>query len=67
LPHERSIFREEDVEEERRLMYVAMTRAKKELSISFFRNASRFLYEIPPELVSFNNSEFKDEDTIYLD
>jgi DNA helicase-2/ATP-dependent DNA helicase PcrA len=67
LPHERSIFREEDVEEERRLMYVAMTRAKKELSISFFHNASRFLYEIPPELVSFNNSEFKDEDTIYLD
>ena len=67
LPHERSIFRAEDVEEERRLMYVAMTRAKKELSISFFRNASRFLYEIPPELVSFNNFEFKDEDTIYLD
>ena len=67
LPHERSIFKEEDIEEERRLMYVAMTRAKKELSISFFRNASRFLYEIPPELVSFNNFEFKDEDTIYLD
>ncbi len=69
LPHSRSIFKEESIEEERRLMYVAMTRAKKELSISFFKNASRFLYEIPPELVIFNNSEYtyKDEDTIYLD
>lgn len=67
LPHERSVFREEDIEEERRLMYVAMTRAKKKLFISFFHNASRFLYEIPPELVKFSNLEFKDEDTIYLD
>jgi DNA helicase-2/ATP-dependent DNA helicase PcrA len=67
LPHERSIFREEDLEEERRLMYVAMTRAKKNLFISFFRNASRFLYEIPPELVAFSNKSFGDEDTIYLD
>ena len=67
LPHERSIFREENLEEERRLMYVAMTRAKKKLSISFFRNASRFLYEIPPELVVFSNKGFGDEDTIYLD
>ena len=69
LPHERSIFKTDDLEEERRLMYVAMTRAKKKLSISFFRNASRFLYEIPPELVVFANSNFSfsDEDTMYLD
>jgi DNA helicase-2/ATP-dependent DNA helicase PcrA len=67
LPHERSIFREDDLEEERRLMYVAMTRAKKKLSISFFRNASRFLYEIPPELVVFDNAGFGNEDTVYLD
>ena len=67
LPHERSIFKEDDLEEERRLMYVAMTRAKKKLFISFFRNASRFLYEIPPELVVFDNTGFGDEDTIYLD
>ena len=69
LPHERAIFKEDDIEEERRLMYVAMTRAKKKLSISFFRNASRFLYEIPPELVVFANSNFafSDEDALYLD
>jgi len=67
LPHSRSIFKAESVEEERRLMYVAMTRAKKELSISFFKNASRFLYEIPPDLVMFNNSKQKNSDTIYLD
>ncbi len=67
LPHERSVFKEDDLEEERRLMYVAMTRAKKKLLISFFRNASRFLYEIPPELVVFDNTGFGDEDTIYLD
>ncbi len=69
LPHERSIFKADDLEEERRLMYVAMTRAKKKLSISFFRNASRFLYEIPPELVVFANSKFSfsDEDAMYLD
>ncbi len=67
LPHSRSVFKEESLEEERRLMYVAMTRAKKELSISFFKNASRFLYEMPPDLVIFNNSGYKNEDTIYLD
>ena len=69
IPHERAIFREEDVEEERRLMYVAMTRAKKRLSIGFFGHPSRFLYEIPSEFVSFENfsSHNPDEDSIYLD
>ncbi|MDD4930775.1 MAG: UvrD-helicase domain-containing protein [Candidatus Colwellbacteria bacterium] len=67
LPHERSLFKASDLEEERRLMYVAMTRAKKSLRISFFRTASRFLYEIPPELVEFSDFKFGDEDTIYLD
>ncbi len=69
IPHERSIFREEDVEEERRLMYVAMTRAKKKLSIGFFGRPSRFLYEIPSEFASFEHfsSHNPDEDSIYLD
>jgi DNA helicase-2/ATP-dependent DNA helicase PcrA len=67
IPHERSVFKEADLEEERRLMYVAMTRAKKKLFISFFRSASRFLYEIPPELVKLDNFHYRDEDTIYLD
>ena len=67
LPHERSLFKNADLEEERRLMYVAMTRARKNLSMSFYRAASRFLYEMPPELVEFSDFKFGDEDTIYLD
>jgi DNA helicase-2/ATP-dependent DNA helicase PcrA len=53
LPHQRSFKTPEELEEERRLMYVAMTRAKKELTISFYGLASRFLYEMPPELIEF--------------
>ncbi len=53
LPHQRSLSALEEVEEERRLMYVAMTRARQELVISFYGMASRFLYEVPPELVKF--------------
>ncbi len=53
LPHARSIEREDSVEEERRLMYVAMTRARKRLSISFYGMPSRFVSEIPAELITF--------------
>jgi len=67
LPHHRSYFSEEDLEEERRLMYVAMTRAKESLVLSFYSLASRFLYEIPPELVKFNKTGEFAEDEIYLD
>ncbi len=62
FPHSRSIGMEEDVEEERRLCYVAMTRARKRLLLSraglrrfqgtFLPNGpSRFLEEIPEELI----------------
>ncbi|MFZ0036400.1 MAG: 3'-5' exonuclease, partial [Candidatus Acidiferrales bacterium] len=64
LPHSRSIGSNDDVEEERRLCYVGMTRAKKSLTLSralFRRNygeerlrssaPSRFLREIPGELI----------------
>lgn len=60
-----------DLEEERRLMYVAITRAKKELNLSWVtseRNQflnfkrkvtkSRFLNEIPNELKKINNFNF---------
>jgi DNA helicase-2/ATP-dependent DNA helicase PcrA len=61
IPHEKSIL-EGSVEEERRLMYVAMTRAKKHLVLSMARKRlkmgkelntapSRFLFEIPQELL----------------
>lgn len=61
IPHEKSLM-ETGLEEERRLMYVAMTRAKKYLTLSMARkrkkmgkeivtNPSRFLFEIPKDLI----------------
>ncbi|HEY6102390.1 MAG TPA: UvrD-helicase domain-containing protein [bacterium] len=63
FPHARSLEEEGGLEEERRLCYVGMTRAKQRLYISHARNrtifgtttpavASRFLDEIPPELIA---------------
>lgn len=43
IPHARSLHDADAVQEERRLMYVAMTRAKKRLAISFFGIPSRFI------------------------
>jgi DNA helicase II / ATP-dependent DNA helicase PcrA len=62
LPHQRSIENPDDIEEERRLFYVGITRAKERLYISYaFRrftyngstsnDKSRFLMDIPLELV----------------
>ncbi len=53
LPHQRSLLKADDLEEERRLMYVAMTRARATLSLHFYQIPSRFLYELPPERVVF--------------
>ncbi|MGI6575545.1 MAG: UvrD-helicase domain-containing protein [bacterium] len=61
FPHCRSLEREEDLEEERRLCYVGITRAQKQLYMLCARRrmlyghdqynlASRFLQEIPPEV-----------------
>lgn len=58
IPHEKSV----QLEEERRLMYVAITRAKKYLTLSMSRqrkrygkdepaSPSRFLFEIPKDLL----------------
>ena len=75
LPHERSLLKNDELEEERRLMYVAMTRARQMLT--FYGAASRFLYELPPELLDFKNlakkprdfnrDSFEDEDYIDYD
>ncbi len=62
LPHQRSIFDQRQLEEERRLLYVGMTRAKRFLYLSFAfsrqdysgssrRAVSRFIREIPRELL----------------
>jgi len=53
LPHERSMVSDDQVEEERRLMYVAMTRARHVLYLLFHTFPSRFLYEVPKELCEF--------------
>jgi DNA helicase-2/ATP-dependent DNA helicase PcrA len=50
LPHERSLAKDEDVEEERRLCFVGMTRAKNELYLSHARLREfrgQALYTVP--------------------
>jgi len=60
LPHERSINDKEGIEEERRLLFVGVTRAEKRLYLTradtrvirgalMARTASRFVYEIPDD------------------
>ena len=62
FPHENSLNEEGGLEEERRLMYVAMTRARRRLYLSHtqtrmlhgqtrYNVASRFLDEVPQELL----------------
>ena len=62
FPHENSIAEPEGLEEERRLMYVAITRARRRLYLSFSQTRmlhgqtryslrSRFLDELPPALL----------------
>jgi DNA helicase-2/ATP-dependent DNA helicase PcrA len=60
LPHARSIDSKDQIQEERRLMYVAMTRARKELSLSFYGIPSRFLGEIPQDVVRFESADSSD-------
>ncbi len=68
FPHSRSINNLSEMEEERRLMYVGVTRAKKNLSITYakrrqmwgeyrYYNPSRFLSEIPSEVLTTSASD----------
>jgi DNA helicase-2/ATP-dependent DNA helicase PcrA len=61
FPHENSMLEDGGIEEERRLMYVAITRARKRLYLSYagsrmlhgqprYGIVSRFVDEIPPQL-----------------
>lgn len=67
FPHSRSLDSPSEMEEERRLMYVGITRAKKYLYLSYakrrkmwgdykYYNPSRFISEIPQELLDYNES-----------
>ncbi|MDP3948644.1 MAG: UvrD-helicase domain-containing protein [bacterium] len=67
LPHSRSLGTALEIEEERRLLYVAMTRAKKELNLSFYDIPSRFLGELPNELVEFKSLASESEKFSNLD
>jgi DNA helicase-2/ATP-dependent DNA helicase PcrA len=64
LPHSRSFVSEKELEEERRLCYVGVTRAKEKLFMTFAetrytregvssRIPSRFLHELPREICNF--------------
>ncbi len=63
FPHEQSFNTEDGLEEERRLMYVAITRARHRLTLSYtesrqlhgqtrYNIASRFLEEVPEQLLA---------------
>lgn len=64
FPHSRSLMEKEELEEERRLAYVGITRAKEKLYLTYslrrlyfgtrhFNQSSRFITEIPKNLIEF--------------
>ena len=70
LPHERSLGKDEDVEEERRLFFVGMTRAMTELNLchsrmrefrgqTLYAVPSMFLEELPPDVAHEDRSAWK--------
>ena len=72
FPHSRAMLDVNELEEERRLCYVGITRAKEKLYLTYTRQrlyfgtrsnnlVSRFLSDIPQELVT-TNAQFKDEE-----
>jgi DNA helicase-2/ATP-dependent DNA helicase PcrA len=76
FPHEQSLVEAGGLEEERRLMYVALTRAQRRLYLSFSQNrmlhgqtryniASRFFAEIPAGLVKRINTELGVEGSVF--
>lgn len=70
LPHQNSTINEDGIEEERRLLYVGMTRAKKTLSLTYAKqrkrggsaqviDASRFLDELPLEGIEWHDGRIE--------
>jgi len=74
FPHKFSLDTEEELEEERRLCYVGITRAKEEVFLTNsevkrtfggeveYQSPSRFLFEVPKDLIelkSFRSSDFR--------
>lgn len=78
LPHSRSLQDESEMEEERRLCYVGMTRAKRNLYLTYARtrkifgsiqanSSSRFLSDIPENLLERKNQGYSFLDDFYED
>jgi DNA helicase-2/ATP-dependent DNA helicase PcrA len=76
FPHENSLTEADGTEEERRLMYVALTRARRRLYLSLAQSRmlhgqtrynvpSRFLREIPEALVKRMNSGYRKPSAVY--
>jgi len=66
FPHAQSLFDFSDLEEERRLCYVGVTRAKEHLYLTYAKQRvifgqrntatpSRFIFELPSEILEYNN------------
>lgn len=73
FPHSRTIINPNELEEERRLCYVATTRAKKHLILTYTKHRrifgsssatlpSRFIGEIPTKLVNWQLLDWNEED-----
>lgn len=65
FPHSRSLMNKDELEEERRLCYVGMTRAKEKLYLTYARRrmffgqrssntVSRFIFELPEHVINQN-------------
>jgi DNA helicase-2/ATP-dependent DNA helicase PcrA len=76
FPHENSLTEADGIEEERRLMYVALTRARRRLYLSLAQSrmlhgqtrygiASRFFREIPDQLMRQVGGHFKPRAVIH--
>ncbi len=75
FPHSRSLFNPHELEEERRLCYVGLTRAKEKVFLTFALSRtsfgmtqvnppSRFLGEIPAHLLEMSDEQMED---VYID
>ncbi|MFH1769530.1 MAG: UvrD-helicase domain-containing protein [Parcubacteria group bacterium] len=71
FPHARSLYDVDELEEERRLCYVGITRAERELHMIYCRHRnlygsyqmnppSRFILEVPEELIEFKHIDDED-------
>ena len=78
FPHSRAMMEKSEMEEERRLCYVGITRAKIKLFLTFSKKrlyfgqfstnpTSRFLEDIPPMLVNMIGGQHEWDDTINTD